>query len=150
MFSGTGNPVKGCMECIDCTDAGKGHIHHIAIPETFTAVSLFIPLSKHIDDVGCSGFRSIKSRFSPQVHSPNRVWIQTIPINDLHHCHGTHGCSVFVNIGNGHCFETQSFVEFTKVSATQFSKIPHVHVQTGEMNCDIVDTYAGLTVCSHQ
>ena len=128
------------MESINGSNASKGHVDNVTVSEAINAKTVLIALCKHVENVGGCWFCSIESRFSTEVHSSDISWIDSVTIDKAHNGHRTHGCSIFVNIGNGHCFQTKALVEFTIVSASHFSKITHVHVQTWEMYCNIINS----------
>ena len=60
MVVGTGDPVKRGVEGIDCTDACKGHVDHIASLETIASKSVLVTLSQHVNNVGGRRFGAVK------------------------------------------------------------------------------------------
>ena len=128
------------MKGINCSNAGKGHVDNVTVSEAINAKSVLIALCKHIENVGSCWFCSIKSRFSTEVHSSDISWIDSITVDEAHDGHRSHSCGIFVDVRNGHCFQTKALVEFTVVCASHFSKITHVHIQTREMYRNIINS----------
>ena len=157
------SPVECRVECIDCTDARKGHVDNVTVPEAVFAKSVLIPLCKHIENVGCCWLCSVKSGFCSEIHPANVSRVDTVPVDQLHNRHGAHRCRIFVDIRNSHSFQTESFVQLSIVCSAHFCEVTHVHVQAWKVNRNIINPnvdhaypailaylYAGSSLSTHK
>ena len=129
------------MECIDCSDTGEGHVDNIAISETIVAMISSVALLEHVDDVGCSGLRSIKCGFGTEIDPTDRSWIEAIAVDEACDSIRSHRCGVLMGIWDSHCIEAKTFVQFVIVSAPKSGEVSHVEKEARKVNCNIIDSY---------
>ena len=59
-FVGTGHPIKGGVEGVHGSNAGKGHVDNITGLETIIPEPLGVALGQHVHDVGRRRFGSVE------------------------------------------------------------------------------------------